>query len=326
MILRKACIYSTFIVLFSCGALAAIKNGSGEFVFDYNLAGELKKIPVYYYCPLNITPASRVVFVLHSNAQPAKSYRDEWKQYAEKHDFLLLCPEFSKTQFKVWGQYNAGNVYDYDKKRYTRKEEWTFNIIESLFDFAKKDRYLNAQAYCIFGQSSGAQFVHRMVLFMPEARFSMAIANGAGDYTLPVFDRIFSEGLQNTSVTQESLAQSFNKDLIILVGEKDNVSHIKPREENYDPNDRFWRAKDFYQTAKQQSEKLQCQLKWRLLAVPDANHNSPIFVMAASKLAAKSRSYFTNPNVKDANDSNYFDLPGDVNSTRLRSISGKISR
>jgi hypothetical protein len=267
-----------------------------------------------------------VVFVLHGNSRAASTYRDEWKQYAEKYDFLLLCPEFSKTQFKLWGQYNAGNIYDYDKKRYLPKEDWSFNIIESLFDFAKKDRLLNAQAYCIFGHSGGAQFVHRMLLFMPEARFSMAIANAAGDYTLPDFDKTFSEGVKNTSITSESLAQSFNKELIILIGEKDIVSTLKPSAENYDPNDRFWRAKDFYQTAKQQAEKLQCQFKWRLLAVPDANHNSPIFAIAASKLAARSRSYFTNPNIKDANDTNDFELPGDVNAIHLRSISGKISR
>jgi hypothetical protein len=299
----------SILFLLTCGCYAGqtINNGAGSFVYEYIIAGQPKKIPVYYFCPEKLNPLSRVVFVMHGAGREGKGYRDQWQRYANLYNFIVLCPEFSESEFPGWGRYNAGNIYDYEKKKYTDKSEWTFNVIEGLFDLVKQDRDLKAQAYCIFGHSAGAQFVHRMVLFMPEARFSLAISNGAGDYTSPVFNKVFSDGLKGTCVTEESLIKSFGKEMIIMMGAKDLVSKTMPAEGHFDQYDRVWMARVFYQTAKQEAAKRMLTLKWRFTLVPNADHNNSVYAEIGSKLAARSKIFFANPNAKDANDANDID-------------------
>jgi poly(3-hydroxybutyrate) depolymerase len=296
-------IYLLFIIcsLSCCCFARVIGDGAGDFVFEYKIADQVKKIPVYYFAPKELTPMSRIVFVLHGDNRDGRSYRDDWQKYASRNDFIVLCPEFSKAEFPP-GKYQCGNIYDYENKKYTERKDWTFNVIEGLFDFVKQDRKMKVEAYCIFGHSAGAQFVHRMVLFMPEARFSLAIANGAGNYTEPVFDKVPYEGLKGTCVTEESLKKSFAKEMVILMGEKDLMSKTMPKEGQFHEYDRVWKAKRFYVIAKAQAIKRQTAFKWLFKFVPNADHNSPLHAVHGSMLAARSKKFFTNPNIKEPNE------------------------
>jgi poly(3-hydroxybutyrate) depolymerase len=303
----KNSIYLFLIICFlsscCCWGKQAIGDGAGNFVFEYKIAGQVKKILVYYFCPKEIKPLSRIVFIMHGAGRNGKVYRDEWQKYAMRYNFIVLCPEFSEADFPS-AKYNCGNIYDYDKKKYSEKADWTFNIIEGLFDFVKQEKELKAEAYCILGHSAGAQFVHRMVIFMPEARFSLAISNGAGDYTAPVFDKVFHGGLMGTGATEESLKKSFAKDMIVMMGAKDLMSKIMPKEGQFHEYDRVWRAKIFFKTAKTEAEKLQAIFKWRFMLVPDADHNNPVYAEIGSRFAANSRIFFSKSNAKEPNDIN----------------------
>ncbi len=282
-----------------CYGKQVIGDGAGDFVFEHKIAGQVKKISVYYYCPRELSSLSRVVFVLHGAGRNGRVYRDEWQKYANRYNFIVLCPEFSEGEFGGWGKYNGGNIYDYEQKKYNERADWTFNVIEGLFDFVKQDRELKAEAYCIFGHSAGAQFVQRMVLFMPEARFSLAIANGAGDYTAPVFNKIFSDGLQYTCVTEESLRKSFAKGMVILMGAKDLMSKTMPKEGQFHEYDRVWKARRFYKTAKAEALKRRTTFKWLFRLVPNADHNNPLHAKYGSMLASKSKIFLSNPNVRE---------------------------
>jgi hypothetical protein len=298
---RKVCLLSVlcFFSLFSClYARPVISNYSGDFVFNYKISEKHGNIKVYYYAPQRLTQTSRIVFVLHGDNRKGAAYRDVWKQYAESYNFLVICPELSDAEFP-YSKYNLGNVYDEEKKKFNSREQWTFNIIEQLFDFVKEDRQIKVSTYCIYGHSSGAQFVQRMVLFMPEARFSTAIANGAGWYTLPSFDYEFDLGIKHSPVSEETLKKAFGKQLIILMGEKDFVSKIRPKSyaETTHQFDRLWRAMFFYEEAKSKSKELGVELNWIFKLVPDADHNDPPNFWVASALAAKSAK-----NIKDPND------------------------
>lgn len=267
-----------------------IAEGAGDFVFDYELAGQLKKIPVYYFAPKTLMRGSRIVFILHGAARSGKSYRDAWQKYALNYNFLIVCPEFSEAEFPGWWKYNGGNIYDMDAKKYTRREDWTFNVIEGLFDYVRQDRALEVETYCIFGHSAGAQFVHRMVLFMPDARFSLAIANGPGSFTEPTFDKNFTDGLKNTPATEETLVKAFGKEMILLMGDKDLVSKTMPRTpEAFHEYDRVWKARLFFDTAKKEASKRQIPLNWILRYVPGADHNDPKHAEFGSRLAARSK-------------------------------------
>ena len=278
--------------LFLCCRLYAkptIIDNKGEFVFKYENSGKVRNIKVYYYAPQRLTQSSRIVFVLHGDSRNGAAYRDEWQTHAVKYNFIVLCPELSKTDFSFW-EYNCGNIYDSEKKKFNPKEEWTFNLIEQLFDFVREDRKMIVGSYCIFGHSAGAQLVQRMVLFMPEARFSLAIANGAGWYTLPNFKCGFDDGLKGTPVTEEGLKKAFEKNLIVLMGDKDFVTKIKPTSyaETKHKWDRVWRAQFFYEETKARSEQMGVEFNWVYKSVPGADHNNPKHALWASRYIAKS--------------------------------------
>jgi poly(3-hydroxybutyrate) depolymerase len=280
-----------------------IGNEAGNFAFTYKTSDQTKTIPVYYFAPPKLSRASRIVFVIHSDSRSGKQYRDEWAQYAVKYNFLVLCPEFSSAEFDWW-KFNAGNIYDMEKKKYNPRQDWTFNIIEQLFDFAKRDRQMKAEAYCIFGHSAGAQFVQRMVLFMPEARFSLAISNGAGGYTLPTFDKKFTDGIRGL-ITEESLKKSFAKEMIILMGDLDYVSKTMPKSEGaFHQYDRTWRAKIFYDTAKAEAAKRNAALNWHFKFVPNADHQNRLHAEYGSKFAATSKLSLPKPELVGAEPNN----------------------
>jgi predicted esterase len=293
-----------FLICCSAYAQTTIGKNSGDFVFEYKIAGQVKKIPVYYFCPAKLSDTSRIVIVLHGSGRTGKVYRDEWRSHATQYNFLVLCPEFSEIEFPGWAKYQGGNIYDYEKKQYTPRQDWTFNVIEGLFDFVKNDRSLKTEAYCLFGHSAGAQFVHRMVLCMPEARFSMAISCGAGDYTEPTLDKTFREGLRGTGVTTESLKKSLQKRMIILMGDKDYVSKTMPKSpEAFNQYDRVWMAKLFFQAAKKEAEKLNVKLNWTFQFVPNADHNSRLHDEYGSRFAANSKLFLSDSNsVNSASD------------------------
>lgn len=280
-------------------AASLIQNTSGQFTFEYKLVADTKTMNVDYAAAQSLNKKSRIVIVLHGDGRESARYRKAWQPYAEKYNLLVLCPEFTDEEFPGPEKYNYGNVYDFQANRYTSPDEWTFAIIEQLFDFTRQDPRLDAQTYCLFGHSSGAQLVHRMVLFMPEARFSLAIANGAGRYTEPNFADKFPDGLQYTPVNEKKLQKAFLKEMILLVGQNDYVSKTMPKTpEAFNTYDRLWRAKAFMKCAKTEASKNQWTLKWKLQIVPGADHNydSEYAAIAGRLAAASKRSLTADPN------------------------------
>lgn len=269
---------------------SAMPGTHGELVFPFKTPKKTTNIKVYYFAAEKLRADSPIVFVLHSDSRNGKVYCNEWSQYAKKYRFLVVCPEFSKKDFPYW-KYNCGNVYDQEKRSFRPKDQWTFNAIEQLFDFVKDDRQIDVDSYCIFGHSSGAQFVQRMVLFMPEAKFSVAIANGAGWYTMPSFEQAFDRGIRNSPLTNDTLKQAFEKDLVILMGAKDKVSKEMPPSyaETTHKWDRLWRAKFFYKDAQSKAEELGVEMKWKFRLVANADHNNPAHAAWASGYIARSR-------------------------------------
>jgi hypothetical protein len=295
--MKKLIVSCYFLLFIFCPSLSFSGSLNGNIFingntgkFEYDCKNSNKKISIYYYAPEKLNKNSQIVFIMHGDSRNGAMYRDEWQRHAKKYNFLILCPELSKKDFSFW-DYNCGNIYDYEKKQFNPKEKWNFNLIEQLFDLAKKECQLTADSYAVFGHSSGAQFVQKMVLFMPEARFSTAIANGAGWYTLPDFDRKFYGGLKGTPIVKDDLKRSFEKELVILMGSKDFFN--KQRPESYDKTthkwDRLWRAKFFYKSATDISKELETELNWVFRIVPNADHNNPNHAIRAAQHIAMSQ-------------------------------------
>ena len=57
--------------------------------------------------------------------------------------------------------------------------------IEHLFDYIRTKSGATRNTYLLDGHSAGAQFVHRIVTLLPDARYSRAVAANAGLYIMP---------------------------------------------------------------------------------------------------------------------------------------------
>ena len=262
-----------------------IEPGAGSFRFVDGSSGRRKPLTVWYYRPPRLSTTAPVVFVMHGVKRDADSYRDTWMAAAELFGFLLLCPEFAKVDYPR-SAYGLGNLTD-GAGEPLPEDEWTFNVIEYLFDFVKASTDNTSERYHIYGHSAGGQFVHRLALFMPQARYETAITANAGWYTMPTFDKKFPYGLKGSAGTPETLKKAFGRRLVILLGERDtdaNDPHLrKSSAASRQGANRLERGQAFHATARQEAEDLGTTLNWRLETVPGAAHLQHQMMPAAAR-------------------------------------------
>ncbi len=177
--------------------------GKGRFEFT-GWAGP--PLPVWYQLPETITPDTPVVVVMHGVNRDADRYRDEWAELALAHRFIVIVPEYSRTDFPGSDGYNTGFFTSADGTPRPRNL-WSFAAIEPLFDEVRRRFGTAVPRYTLYGHSAGAQFVHRYVMFMPEARIEQAIAANAGWYTMPDPALAFPYGVKGAPVTTGARAE-----------------------------------------------------------------------------------------------------------------------
>ena len=252
---------------------------------------ELPPLRVWYHLPNSVAVREApIVFVMHGVKRDAGYYRDNWAAAAERFGFLLLCPEFLARDYsrKI---YQLGNVVDGDR-RPLPEEEWTFQTIERLFDAVKQATGNTSGRYSIYGHSAGGQFVHRLAMFLPEARYETAIAANTGWYTMPTFTgKRFPYGLRHSGSSPERLGDALSRRLVILLGERDinpDDPHLRRSNgANRQGRNRFERGRAFYDTAQGEAEKLGVPLNWELRTVPEAAHFDTQMMDAAVKILAE---------------------------------------
>ena len=277
------------VVLFASLAVApqnvAIPEGASSFQY-FDAGGVTRPMTVWTYRPEGMGPTAKVVFVMHGVNRDGRRYRDQWQRHAESRGFLLVVPEFASETYSEYA-YQRGNVDD-DDGNVLEPQKWTFHTIERLFDVVRESARLRTVRYSLYGHSAGAQFVHRFVLFMGNARYERAVAANAGWYTMPTLQDSFPYGLGGTRTTEADLRVALGRDLVILLGEGDT--------DDSDPNlrsteraraqgrTRLERGETFYRTAREASLKLGASLRWRRLEVRDAGHSNREMSAAAAEL------------------------------------------
>ena len=270
--------------------------GTGNFHFADWHCDMKPPVRVWYHLspsvPVSKTP---VVFVMHGVKRDAKHYRDTWRDAAERYGFLLLCPEFPKQTYSRRA-YHLGNLVG--KARDPLPEEgWTFHIIERLFDSVKQATGNTSERYSIYGHSAGGQFVHRLAMFLPGARYETAIAANTGWYTMPSFPgKRFPYGLRGSGCSPERLRRAFGRRLVILLGEQDTDAddpHLRQSSgAKRQGSNRFERGRAFYDTARGEAEKLGVALEWELRTVPGAAHFDPQMMPAAAQILSESQFHY----------------------------------
>lgn len=232
---------------------------------------------VWYYKPHAWNQDAPVLFVMHGVKRNARNYHRSWRAHAETHNVLLLVPEFSRSHYPGPGKYHFGNTFS-TAGQPIAPTQWTYTVIEYIFDMMKMLLGFYASTYSIYGHSAGAQFVHRMVLFLPEARIDRAICANAGWYLVPTYERIFPYGLRASGIPEHSLRKAFAKHLLILLGEHDTHPAHKYLKQTCraqaQGENRYERGHYFYRAAQQEAARLHVPFNWDLRIVQGAGHNN----------------------------------------------------
>lgn len=256
---------------------AEISIGSGTFIFSFNNID----IEVFYHVPAAYSASSKVVFALHGGSRDAEGVRNNMIQKSIEYNFVLIAPKFSSQNFSLGDGYNLGNVYDDGDNPSTStlndEDEWSFSIIEPLFDSVVSSLSLTEEKYNLFGFSAGAQFVHRFIQFKPNARFNKVVAGAAGWYTVPDNNIPFPYGLDNSILINTNLSNLLSKDLYIQVGALDNdPNSVGLRHNEYADAqglNRVTRAVHFFESGQNIAESSNYNLNWSLHIIQGAGHN-----------------------------------------------------
>jgi len=200
-----------------------INDGKDSFVMYAYKESERKSIKVWTYKPQNWKNEDKIVFVMHGGGRNADDYLDAWTAMANENNLLIVAPEFENKFSKyTTNDYQEGNLFTFFGTK-NPKKEWAYTVVENIFDHIKAVNNITNEYYDIFGHSAGGQFVHRMVMLMPEARIGTAISANSGFYSLPNENLEFPYGIKNTGIDLKSDLQiSYKKRLVILLGELDN--------------------------------------------------------------------------------------------------------
>lgn len=258
-------------------------SGKGKFEYSLPFDGSEKRIPVYYNVPKKSDANTPVLFVMHGTNRDADRYRNEWSTYAERYNFIVVAPEFSRSQFPGANGYNLGNLFTAEDGKWQGLARSPYSVIEPLFDEFRAKSGVGREKYYIYGHSAGAQFVHRFVYMVPDARLEKAIAANAGWYTMPDLSIQWPYGLGGTGLSQENLDRLLAAPLVVLIGEKDNNPNHKSlrttTEANTQGAHRFERGRTFFETGRLVAGDK--EFGWQIGRVPGARHKNSQMAPAA---------------------------------------------
>ncbi len=253
---------------------APVSPAPGKNSFDFVQAGH--HVTVWYYIPPGTTPQTPVVVVMHGVARDGERYLTDWMPFAQEHHFLLVVPEFSKEQFPGEEGYIYGNTVDVAGRPVPR-EQWSFSMIEPVFDAVRARTGNRTERYSIYGHSAGSQFVQRFIYFVPAARVDRVVIANAGWYMLPDLSTAFPYGLKNTPVTEADLRHALALPMTVLLGTADIDPHHKllrhTPESDAQGMFRLARGKFFFAQAEAAAKARKLPVVWRLDTAPDIAHS-----------------------------------------------------
>lgn len=270
--------------LFALACLLAGGASAQEFVFS-EWAGP--PVPVRLASPASADACAPVVFVLHGASRDAPRYYEDWAPLAERHGFVAVVPEFSADRFEGSRAYNLGDAFD-DEGNPRPEAQWSFSVIEPLFDEVVRRLGGRQAAYGMYGHSAGAQFTHRYRYYKPRSRLATAVAANAGWYTMPLDSVGYPYGLRDSGIDPSALPAALAGALVILLGDADvEVDAAKlrktPEAELQGPH-RLARGEAYFRVGGALAAERGVPFGWRLSVVPRAGHVNALMAPAAAKI------------------------------------------
>lgn len=117
-----------------------------------------------------------LVVLIHGSRRNADILRDQFADFAEKHQCITLCPLFP------CGIGEPGELHNYKRIAYQgiRYDHVLLSMVEEMAGLYR----LNTQKFLLHGFSGGGQFAHRFLYLHPERLLGVSIG-APGAITLP---------------------------------------------------------------------------------------------------------------------------------------------
>lgn len=247
-------------------------------------------VRVFLSRPAGLKPERPMVFLMHGAGRNAEDDRDRWHDLALEHDVLLVVPEFNEAAIASSPGYKLGNVAN-ENGDLENRDLWSFSAIELIFDDIRNRFEMSTETYFLYGHSTGAQFVHRYLYFVPEANLAGVVLANADWYTMPDFETEFPYGLKNSGVSRAQLAAVLQLPVTIMLGDQDSdPEHTSLRDtpeallqgENY-----MLRGVAFFEAARAMASELNLPYAWNLSMVKNADDKDQKMASAAMELLLK---------------------------------------
>ena len=254
--------------------------------FTYRSAGN-PDVRVYAAIPSTLSPASKILMVMHGNSRTADEFCDIWRSWATQNNYVLLCPYYDLVNWPTTGMYQMGNVFSGDDCGGTKNPEaqWTFTIDLGIHQRARDGFGIVDPRFDLWGFSGGGQHVHRFMLFKPDAPVRLAFACASGWYTAPDRNIDCPYGLDDPllSFSQQDVVDWTNKNMIIAVGTADTIRDEDLRttaRADAQGLNRYQRADYMYS----KGVALNPSTRWRRVSVAGAAHEAKLVAQGTRSL------------------------------------------
>jgi len=149
--------------------------------------------------------------IVHGSLRNAQEYRDEFIDFAERTNTVILSPLFPG---------GITNKWESDSYKFVRVDGEKFDIVllEMIEEVGEEFKKVNIEKFLMHGYSGGGQFAHRFFYFHPERLAGVSIG-APGNVTLLDQGKFWYEGVKDVPINIKEM-QKVN--VFMIVGKKDN--------------------------------------------------------------------------------------------------------
>jgi hypothetical protein len=267
------------------------QNSTGSFTFTPTGPLSNQPVEVYYHIPNGDISTMPIVMSFHGSSRNGSDYRDYWITMANANGFMVFAPEFSSSNYPGLGDsYLMANIFDDGDNpslsTYNNPDEWTFSVLDPIFENIKSDISGTQEAYIAWGHSGGAQFLHRFIMYMPSSKLDVAVCSNAGWYTVPENTVSFPYGILNGQLPNSTLITAFSKKLIVHLGQNDtdpNSPGLRRNSvvDNQQGIHRLERGQYFFSTSQSTAQGLNTAFNWEKHEAAGIGHDAQQMANAA---------------------------------------------